>query len=379
MTDKIEIVGIGCTKAAEKWELGLLEIAIKAAGSALDDSQCAQPSAVIVANAFGGALGDQQNLALHVASGLGLDGVETYDITCDEASGGAAVRLGTSLIHSGLHEQVLVIGAEKTSDALPDMLESVRSAGLDAAKEAGFGFSPTIAGALGIQNYLDRYGLCKEMFFHIANVAHQHGTTNKKAIFRWSLDMAQYMKSPMVATPLSVCDNAPPCDGAAAIVMQKASPNSNGVCILGSSHVTAEKGIVFPIEKLGIPAAKQSAMDALQRAGCTLKDLSLFELHDSNAFLAVLSIEAVGLAAPGEALHGAKEGNFFLEGITPLWTFGGHKSRGHAPGAGGVYQIVEAALGLRGQAGANQVPGAKTALVQCLGSFGAQAVTHVLG
>jgi acetyl-CoA acetyltransferase len=50
-----------------------------------------------------------------------------------------------------------------------------------------------------------------------------------------------------------------------------------------------------------------------------------------------------------------------------------------APGASGVYQLVEAVSGLRGDAGDNQVPGATKALVQCLGSFGAQAVTHILG
>jgi acetyl-CoA C-acetyltransferase len=61
-----------------------------------------------------------------------------------------------------------------------------------------------------------------------------------------------------------------------------------------------------------------------------------------------------------------------------MWTFGGNKARGHAPGASGVYQVVESVLQLRGTAGENQVDGAELALVQCLGSFGATAVTHVL-
>jgi acetyl-CoA C-acetyltransferase len=43
-----------------------------------------------------------------------------------------------------------------------------------------------------------------------------------------------------------------------------------------------------------------------------------------------------------------------------------------------VYQVVEAALQLRGQAGANQIPDAKRALVQCFGGPASTVITHVL-
>jgi acetyl-CoA C-acetyltransferase len=54
------------------------------------------------------------------------------------------------------------------------------------------------------------------------------------------------------------------------------------------------------------------------------------------------------------------------------------KARGFAGGAAGTYQAVEAALQLRGQAGANQVPNARTALIQCLGGPASTAVSHIL-
>ena len=379
MTSKLEIIGVGMTKAAEKWEQGLIDIAIHAAGKALEDATIECPDAVVVANALGGALGDQQNLGLHLASGLGCHKVETYSVSCDEASGGAAVRLASAMINSGMHNTILVVGAEKTSDALPDMLETVRSASLDTAREASFGFSPTIAGALGMQHYLTTHGLEKKRFFHIAKVAHQHGASNRNAIFRWTLEEEQYLKSSIVATPLSVCDTAPPCDGAAAVVLRKAPSNSSNIQILGGANVSEKRGIVYPITGLALTAAKESTTQALAASGCQLCDMSFLELHDANAFLAVLSIEAAGLAQKGDALLRAEAGDFFLNGKSPLWTFGGHKSRGLAPGASGLYQIVEAVLNLRGDAQSNQVANANKALVQCLGSFGAQAVTHVLG
>ena len=43
-----------------------------------------------------------------------------------------------------------------------------------------------------------------------------------------------------------------------------------------------------------------------------------------------------------------------------------------------MYQAVEAALQLRGQAGENQVKDAEVALVQSLGGPASTAVTHVL-
>jgi acetyl-CoA C-acetyltransferase len=54
------------------------------------------------------------------------------------------------------------------------------------------------------------------------------------------------------------------------------------------------------------------------------------------------------------------------------------KARGFAGGAAGVYQAVEAAMQLRGQAEANQIPGAKTALIQSLGGPASTAVSHIL-
>ena len=57
---------------------------------------------------------------------------------------------------------------------------------------------------------------------------------------------------------------------------------------------------------------------------------------------------------------------------------GGMKARGFPGGAAGVYQAVDAVTQLRGQAGANQVEDAKTALIQSLGGPASTAVSHIL-
>ena len=271
-----------------------------------------------------------------------------------------------------------MVGAEKTSDALPDEAEAARAGGLDSMREASFGFGPAVASGLGMQRYLAEHGVDRGLFFHLPRTAHLHASDNPGAFFPWELPQEQYSRAQIVAHPLNVCDCAPLCDGAAAVVLARPSGSGDAVRIEGSAAVTAPTGISSPVIDLDLPAATRSARLALDRAGADLGDISIFDLHDSSSFLAALSVEAVGLADRGRALEAAAGDAFVRGGPKPLWTFGGLKARGHAPGASGVYQIVEAALQLRGEAGAAQVRGASAALVQCLGSFGSTAVTHIL-
>ncbi len=373
-----DITGIGRTRAAEHWTLSLVDLAVEAAGYALRDGS-GSPTAIVVGNALGSALGDQRNLAAYVTARLGLVNVETLNVEMDEASGGAAIRAAIAYLQAGFHEEVLVIGAEKTTDVLPDGLEAARANGLDVLRESGFGFSGPVAAALAMQRYIAKYEVRRAEFYHLSAVAHAHAARNKDAFFSWPLAVEQYQSSQVVADPVTVCDTAPPCDGAAAVVLRKPKSGSTAVRIKGSSSISCRPGIAGPAMDLTLPAARLSATGALSEAGLSNDDISLFELHDSSTIMAALSLEAVGIAEPGRALEAAANGLLSIEGKRPTFTFGGHKARGHAIGASGVYQVVEATAQIRGEAGENQVSGATSALVQCLGSFGSTAVTHVLG
>jgi len=94
--------------------------------------------------------------------------------------------------------------------------------------------------------------------------------------------------------------------------------------------------------------------------------------------LTALQLEAIGFARRGEGWKPAVEGAIGREGRLPISTFGGLKARGNPLGATGVYQAVEVALQLRGEAGDNQVSGARLGLALNLGGLGGTAVAHVL-
>ncbi|MBW2276938.1 MAG: hypothetical protein JRF63_05560 [Deltaproteobacteria bacterium] len=376
-----EIVGIGRTKTGEQWDHGLLDLAAEAAGAALDEARSISPSGLVVGNALHGALGDQRNLATYLASRLGLGPIEAISVADDEASGGTALRSALSMLAFGGHESVLVVGVEKTCDAPPDELEAARASGLDAVREGGFGFGPSVAAGLGMGQYISKYGVDRDLFYHLPAIAHHHAARNPLAFFAWPLSFEQYKRSGMVAEPLTVCDQAPMCDGAAAVLVRKAGSTTTGshIKVLGSSSVSVATGIDRPVLELSLPASTMSVAQALSQSKVALDEVSCFELHDANSFIAALAIEAVGLADAGQALVSAERGEYRVGGRYPMWTFGGNKARGHAPGASGVYQVAESVLQLRGGAGDNQVQDAQLALVQSLGSFGATAVTHVLG
>jgi acetyl-CoA C-acetyltransferase len=121
---------------------------------------------------------------------------------------------------------------------------------------------------------------------------------------------------------------------------------------------------------------------ACQKARITPLQVDLFELHDAYSIYAALSLEAAGFAGRGGgwklAQNGAGPAEISLGGSMPISTMGGMKARGNPGGAAGVYQAVEAALQLRGEAGPNQIPDARRALIQCLGGPASAAVAHVL-
>ena len=87
---------------------------------------------------------------------------------------------------------------------------------------------------------------------------------------------------------------------------------------------------------------------------------------------------ASGFAERGKGWQLAVDGDIRPDGRIPVCTMGGLKARGHPVGATGVYQIVEAALQLRDEAGDCQIPGARLAMAQNIGGSGATIVTHIL-
>ena len=148
--------------------------------------------------------------------------------------------------------------------------------------------------------------------------------------------------------------------------------------IAGSAVATDTPALHSRPDPLWLDAAARSSAAALRGAGLSLWDVQAIELADPHAIAATLALEACGFAERGAGVQLAREGAIRPGGATPLATGGGCKARGDTVGANGLYQVVELARQLRGEAGKAQVAGAQVALAQCLGGIGTTAATHIL-
>jgi acetyl-CoA C-acetyltransferase len=381
MTD-IVIAGIGQTEVGEHWELSLRELAVSAIQAARRDAGGLRPQALFVGNVLAPILSDQAHMGALIADYAGLAGIEASTIEAGGASGGAALRQGYIAVASGLVDAALVVGVEKFTDQTGSAVDEAWSTTLDADYESAHGLTPTAQAALLMRRYMHEYQVPHEAFAGFPITAHANGALNPKAMFRSRISAEAYAKAGMVSDPLNMFDIAPFADGAAAVLLTRREllPEMPAplVRISGSSMVSDRLAIHDRLDPLAFTAARLSVERACRQAGMLPGDADLFELHDSYSIYAALSLEAAGFAERGQGWQLADPEHIGLNGKLPIATFGGMKARGNPGSAAGVYQVVEAVLQLRGQAGANQVPGARRALTQVLSGPAAAAVTHIL-
>jgi acetyl-CoA C-acetyltransferase len=256
------------------------------------------------------------------------------------------------------------------------------ASGLDADYEAVHGLTLAGAGALLMRRYMHEFGVEVADFAGFSVNAHANGADNPLAMFRNRLKAERFAMAPLVADPVSLFDEAPIGDGAAAVIITTAGRAAdmvpNPVEVAGSALATDTIGLHDRRDVMHLAAAAKSARKAMEAAGVTPENIDLFELHDSFTVMAALSLEAAGFAARGEGWTLARDGEIGRDGRIPISTMGGLKARGNPMGATGVYQIVEVAQQLRAQAGACQIDGARIGMAQNLGGSGATAVTHIL-
>jgi acetyl-CoA C-acetyltransferase len=312
-----------------------------------------------------------------------LLGIEASTVETGGASGGAALRLAFMAVASGHADVALVIGVEKVTDQLGPSSESAWSLSTDSDYEAVQGLTPNAQAALVMRRYMHEYGVEHDAFGGFPVTAHANGVHNPFAMFRSPISLETYAKAGLVSDPLNMLDIAPVADGAAAVLLTRSdllpekTPHAL-VRITGSNMTTDRLALHDRQDVLAFDAARTSVERACRQAGILPGDVDLFELTDSYSVYAALSLEAAGFAVRGQGWQLARDGKIGLQGLLPISTFGGMKARGNPGGASGLYQAVEATLQLRGQAGKNQVPNARRALIQSLAGPASTAVTHVL-
>ena len=379
---EVAIIGIGQTPVGEHWGLSIRELAGEAVLAALADAGRQEVDGLFVGNMLSGILARQESLGAMVADWVGLRHTEAFKIEAACGSGAAALRMAIMAIASGEMESAIAMGVEKMTETKGVETTSALATAADADYETVNGLSFVALNALIMQRYLYEYGWKHTDFAPFSINAHANAVHNPKARLQEPITESDYIKARMIADPINLLDASPIGDGAAALVIVPAnSLNSNGlpfITLAGSAAITDTLSIHYRRDPLWLTAAEISAKRAFSQTALVPQDIDLFEVHDAFSIMSALSLEACGFAERGQAPRLGLEGDIFPNGRLPIATRGGLKARGHPVGATGIYQIVEVVQQLRGEAGENQIPGARIAMAQNIGGSGATVITNIL-
>lgn len=377
---RVFVASVGLTKIGDHWNKSLVDLAVEAGRKAL--SSKIEPDYLIVGNMFSSLAASQEHLGALIADSLGLNGKPAFKVEAACASGATAFHTAYNLVKSGVSESVLVIGVEKMRDLEPEYVSQALAMAESAEYTQFVGASFAALNGLIARLYMHETGTTRDELSSIPIIDHKNAVSAWHAQFRREITPEVVARSSIVADPLRLFDCAPVGDGAAAtlVVNEKiVSEASKFAEVLGSYVCTNNFSIYEREDMLSFSSTKEAFEKAISIASVPKSKISFVEIHDAFSIAGALSLEAMGFSKKGFACKDAAEGKYSLRGELPINTFGGLKARGHPVGATGIYQIAEAYLQLTGQAGENQVKGARYGVTHNMGGIDTTTVVHVLG
>ncbi len=368
ITDKVAIVGMGCTKFGENWSKSSEDLVIDAAYEAFEDAGVSpdQIQAAWLSTVYGLS-------AWTLANPLKLSGIPITRVENQCASGMDALRNAVFAIACGMYDIVLVLGVEKLKDT--GLAGLPQSEMFPNFHMIGAGFSAPGGFSLPAARYFAKYGATKEHLAKIAVKNHHNGTFSPKAHFQREVTMEQVLNAPIISWPLGLFDCCPTTDGAAAAIVtrRELARNFRSDYILIRAITLAVDAGFTPLrpafDYLHWPATQTAAKETYKQAGISnpFKEIDLAEVHDCFTITELLNYEDLGFCPKGEAKDYIDSNTFTLEGELPVCPSGGLKSFGHPVGATGLRMVYECYLQLRGLAGNRQVKGAEVALAHNIG------------
>ena len=226
--NKVAIVGMGCTKFGERWDMGVEDLLVEAAYEACQDAgiEPKEIQAAWLGTVFSGVS------AITLAP-LGLQYIPITRVENMCATGSEALRAASYAVAAGVVDVALAIGVEKLKDTGVTGVKGPALVGdnLDGTAGIGPGYSAPASFAYMASRYFSTYKMDPEdgrrLLARIAVKNHHNGSLNPKAHFSNEITVEQAMKSPIVAYPLDLFDCCGVSDGAAAAIVTRADMAKN--------------------------------------------------------------------------------------------------------------------------------------------------------
>lgn len=386
--DKVAIIGMGCSRFGERWDVGTEQLINEAFGEALKDAGI-EPSQINAAW-FGSAL-DQANVgnsAIPLSTALRLQGIPVTRVENMCATGTEALRGATYAVASGAVDIALAVGVEKLKDTgfggLPVPTKGTFNDLWIPYCSAPAGFAQLAAG------YRSRYGVSKEelkqAMARVSWKSHVNGAKNPKAHLRKEVSMETILNAPIIADPLGVFDCCGVSDGAACAIVTtpeiaRALGNYELVTIkaLQLSASSGREAGTNQWDGSYVQNTRLAAKAAYKEAGIDdpRKQLSLMEVHDCFSITELVTMEDLGMSDDGQAWRDILDGKYDADGKVPCQIDGGLKCFGHPVGASGLRMVYEHYLQLLNRAGDRQLVSPSMGLSHNLGGVPYNSVAAI--
>ena len=388
--DKVAIIGMGCTRFGERWDIGAEGLMVEAFEECLADADIEKKDinaawlGTCIDEIHVGKSGTPLSIGLRLPF-IPVTRVENYCATGTEAFRGAAYAVA-----SGAYDICLALGVEKLKDTGYGGLPSPGNK----AGSLAWLWNPNITApgsfAQLASGYASKYKISdqdvKRAMAHVSAKSHANGAKNPKAHLRKVISEDTIMAAPIISAPLGLFDCCGVSDGAACAIITTPEIAKK----MGKKDFVTVKALQLALtngEETGmceydvdrILTTTRCSIASYKEAGIEnpREEVSMMEVHDCFSITELVTYEDLHISERGQAVKDCLDGFFDADGTIPCQIDGGLKCFGHPIGASGLRMIYEMYLQLHGRAGDRQINDPKYGLTHNLGGIPFESVCGI--
>lgn len=389
MKKRVALIGYGAVKVGRYPDRTESEMAMEAIRLALEDAGINknQIEGLFTTPDLLGNIGLQTN---QLCEYMRITPRLMAEICCGAIAGGLAVRCAMNEILLGNIEIAVCYGAEREASIgwFDNFGSGQGSPMLEPVALQPYGSRGVIwAYALSARRYMSETGSREEQFALAAVRNRKNAMNNPLAAFTTPITVEDVLNSRQLCSPIKLLDSSASLDGAAAVVVASEEAakrmcskpiyiNGWGQCHDNSCFVPTE-GCEKSISSF--VATRRAAEEAFVSAGIRPDDVDVAEIYAPFTPHEVMIAEDIGWFEKGGMLTALARGDTDIGGKIPINTDGGLLSRGHPWAATPFYEIISIVRQLRGEAGKNQVEGARIGLAHFEGGMLNNALIIIMG
>ncbi len=388
--DKVAIIGMGCTRFGERWDMGGEELMVEAFTECIKDAGLEKND---IQAAWLGTCIDEVNVgkaAVPLSTSLRLPFIPVTRVENYCASGTESFRGAVYAVASGAYDICLSMGVEKLKDTGYGGLPGGGSSSGSLIWLWWPNLTAPGAFAQLASAYAAKYGIkdqdLKRAMAQVSVKSHENGVLNPKAHLRKKVTIDQVMAAPIIAHPLGLFDCCGVSDGAACAIVTTVEKAKD----MGFKNPVTVKALQVALssgEEIAFNnwdgdhfmTTDKCSTKAYEEAGITnpREEISMMELHDCFSITELVTYEDMHISERGQAWKDSLDGFYNMDGKVPCQVDGGLKCFGHPIGASGLRMIYEMYLQLLGRAEERQLENPQYGLTHNLGGFPAQNVCAI--